>query len=82
MLKVFIWFKNLYWYSNDDIYKIVEEYNPKKKPQKLLTVFDYMTADSNKKPNPRVTAFFIRWRKLKISLVFITQSYFAVPKKY
>ena len=31
-----------------------------KKLQKLLIVFDYMIADSNKKPNPRVTAFFIR----------------------
>ena len=31
-----------------------------KKLQKLLIVFDYMIVDSNKKPNPRVTAFFIR----------------------
>ena len=35
---------------------------------------------SNKRINPVVTAFFIRGRKLNISLVFITQSYFAVPK--
>ena len=35
---------------------------------------------SNKKFNPIVTEFFIRGRKLNISLVFITQSYFAVPK--
>ena len=35
---------------------------------------------SNKIINPVVTAFFIRGRKLNISLVFITQSYFAVPK--
>ena len=35
---------------------------------------------SNKKPNPVVTEFFIRGRKLNISLVFITQSYFSVPK--
>ena len=34
----------------------------------------------NKKLNPIVTEFFIRRRKLNISLVFITQSYFAVPK--
>ena len=41
-----------------------------------------MVADmlSNKKPNPIVTEFFIRGRKLNISLVFITQSYFGVPK--
>ena len=35
---------------------------------------------SNKKLTPIVTELFIRGRKLNISLVFITQSYFAVPK--
>ena len=35
---------------------------------------------SNKKLNPIVTELFIRGRKLNISLVLITQSYFAVPK--
>ena len=35
---------------------------------------------SNKKRNPIVTELFIRGRKLNISLVFITQSYFAVPQ--
>ena len=35
---------------------------------------------SNKKLNPIVTELFIRGRKLSVSLVFITQSYFAVPK--
>ena len=35
---------------------------------------------SNKKLNTIVTELFIRDRKLNISLVFITQSYFAVPK--
>ena len=35
---------------------------------------------SNKKLNPIVTELSIRGRKLNISLVFITQSYFAVPK--
>ena len=41
-----------------------------------------MIADmiSNKKLNPTVTEFFIRGTKLNISLVFITQSYFKVPK--
>ena len=41
-----------------------------------------MIADilNNKKLNPRVTELFIRGRKLNISLVFITQSYFCVPK--
>ena len=70
-------------YSNtmDDIYKKIEEYNPNKK-RKILIVFDDMTADmlSNKKLNPIITELFIRGRKLNISLVFITQSYFAMPK--
>ena len=41
-----------------------------------------MIADmvSNKKLNPIVTVLFIRGRKLNVSLVFITQSYFPVPK--
>ena len=41
-----------------------------------------MIADmlSNKKLNPVVTELFIREIKLNISLVFITQSYFDVPK--
>ena len=35
---------------------------------------------SNNKLNPIVTELFIRGRKLNISIVFITQSYFKVPK--
>ena len=65
----------------DGIYKNIEEYNPNKKRQ-ILIVFDYMIADllSNTKLNPIVTELFIRVRKLNISLAFITQSYFTVPK--
>ena len=65
----------------DDIYKNTEECNPNKK-RKILIVFDDMIADmlSNKKLDPIVNEFFIRSRKLNISLVFITQSYIAVPK--
>ena len=48
------------------------------KEQEVLIVFDDMI--SNKKFNPIVTELFIRGRNLNISLVFITQSYFAVPK--
>ena len=63
----------------DDIYKNIAEYNPNKKP-KILIVFD-MIVDmlSNKKLNPIVSELFIREIKLNIYLVFITQSYFAVP---
>ena len=41
-----------------------------------------MIADmiNNKKLNPVVTELFIRGRKLNISIIFITQSYFKVPK--
>ena len=82
-LKDFNGFKAFIEYSNDvdDMYKNIEEYNPNNK-RKILIVFDDMIADmlSNKKLNPKVTELFIRGRKLKISLVSITQSYFAVPK--
>ena len=37
---------------------------------------------SNKNLNPIGTELFIRGRKLNISLIFIVQSYSAVPKKY
>ena len=70
-----------YTVNVEGIYKNIEEYNPNKN-KKILTVFDDMIADilSNKKLNPVVTELFIKRRKLNISLVFITQSYFAVPK--
>ena len=70
-------------YSNDmqDVYKNIEDYNPIKK-RKILIVFDDMIADmiNNNKLNPVVTELFIRGRKLNIFIVFITQSYFKVPK--
>ena len=64
----------------DDIYKNIEEYNPKKKC-KILLLFDKI-ADilSNKKLNPIISKLSIRRRKLNISLIFIMQSYFAAPK--
>ena len=65
----------------DDIYKNIEEYNPNIK-RKILILFDDIIADmlSNKKRNPIVTELFIRERRLNYPLVFITESYFAVPK--
>ena len=70
-------------YSNDmyDVYKNIDEYSIDKE-RNILIVFDDMTADiiKNKKLNSIVTELFIRVRKLNISLVFITQSYFTVPK--
>ena len=64
-----------------DVYNNINDYNPDKE-NKILIVFDDMIADmiNNKKLNSIVTELFIRGRKLNISLVFITQSYFKVPK--
>ena len=71
-------------YSNtmDDVYNNVDDYNPKRK-RKTLIVFDDMTADimTNKKFLAIIKELFIRCRKLNIPLVFITQSYFSVPKE-
>ena len=70
-------------YSNDmdDIYKNIEQCNLNKK-RKILIVFDDMIADmlSIKRCNPIAIELFIRGRKLKSFLAFITQSYFTVPK--
>ena len=70
-------------YSNDMqvVYKNIEYYNPIKK-RKVLIIFDDMIADmiNNNKLNPIVTELFIKGRKLNISIVFITQSCFKVPK--
>ena len=64
-----------------DVYKNIDDYNSDKE-NKILIVFDDMIADMihNKKLNSIVTELFIRGRKLNISLVFITQSYFNIPK--
>ena len=76
-------FKAFIEFSNDmhDVYKNINYYNPDRE-NKILIVFDDMIADTiqNKKLNSKVTELFIRGRKLNISLVFITQSYFKVPK--
>ena len=65
----------------DDVYENINNYNPSRK-RKVLIVFDDMIADimSNKKFQAIIKELFIRCRKLNISLVFITQSYFSVPK--
>ena len=65
----------------DDVYENINNYNPSRK-RKVLIVFDDMIADimSNKKFQAIIKELFIRCRKLNISLVFITQSCFSVPK--
>ena len=71
-------------YSNtmDDVYDNIDDYNSKRK-RKVLIVFDDMIADimTNKRFQAIIKELFIRCRKLNISLVFITQSYFSVPKE-
>ena len=63
------------------VYKNIEEYSIDKE-REILIVFDDMIADMiiSKKLNSIVTELFIRGRKLNISLAFIIQSYFKVPK--
>ena len=65
----------------DDVYENINDYNPIRK-RKILIVFDHIIADimTNKKFQAIIKELFIRCRKLNISLVFITQSYFSVPK--
>ena len=65
----------------NNVYRNINYYNPDKE-NKILIVFDDMIADliQNKKLNSIVTELFIRGRKSNISHVFITQSYFKVPK--
>ena len=64
-----------------NVYKNIDDYNPDK-DNKNLIVFDDMIPDmiNNSKLNSIVTELFNRGRKLNISLGFITQSYFKVPK--
>ena len=65
-----------------DVYENIEEYNLGKE-RKVLIVLDDMIAVmiSNKKLNPIVTELFITGRKLNIQIIFITLSYFRVPKE-
>ena len=62
-----------------DVYKNIDEYNADKE-RKILILKVIADMIDNKKLNSIVTELFIRGRKLNISLVFITQSYFKVPK--
>ena len=65
----------------DDFYNNINDYNPSNK-RKILIVFDDMIADiiTNKKFQAIIKELFFTYRKLNISLLFIIQSYFPVPK--
>ena len=64
-----------------DVYENIDNYNPNRK-RKILIVFHDMSADivTNKRFQSIIKELFIRCRKQNISLAFITQSYFSVPK--
>ena len=65
----------------DDVYENINDYNPIRKRKKLIA-FDDMIADimTNKRFQTIIKELFIRCRKVNISIVFVTQSYFSVPK--
>ena len=65
----------------NDVYENIHDYNSSRK-RKILIVFDDMIADimANKKFQAIIKELFIKCRKLNISLAFVTQSYFSVPK--
>ena len=64
-----------------DVYENIGDYNSNRK-RKVLIVFDDMISDImiNKTFQAIIKELFIRCRKLNISLVLITQSYFFAPK--
>ena len=68
-------YKSFIEYSNDTdvIYQNIEEYNPNNL-RKILIAFNDVVVDMfcNKKLRPKVTELFIKGRKLKFFLVFIT----------
>ena len=67
--------------SMDDIFSQIEDYNKKRK-RKTLIIFDDRISHvkSDRKAQQVLQGLFIRCRKLNISLCFLTQSYFSVPK--
>ena len=65
----------------DDILSNIEDYNKKRK-RKILIIFDDMISHvmSDRRAQQILKGLFIRCRKLNISLCFLIQSYFLVPK--
>ena len=65
----------------DDVFENIDDYNASRR-KRTLFVFADMIADimKNKKFQAMIKELFIGCRKLNISLVFIMQSYFSVPK--
>ena len=65
----------------NDVFTNINDYNKQRK-WKVSIIFDDMIADimNNKNFKAIVKELFIRCRKLNVSIVFITQSYFRTPK--
>ena len=65
----------------DNVYENIHDCNPSRR-SKILIAFDDMIADimTSKKFSAIIKELFIRCRKLNISLAFIMQSFFPVPK--
>ena len=65
----------------DDILLNIEDYNKKRK-RKVLIIFDDMICHviSDKKAQHILKDLFIRCRKLNVSICFLMQFYFSVPK--
>ena len=65
----------------NDVLEDISNYN-KKRDKKVLIIFDDVIADIMRSENFKaiVKQLFIRCRKLNISIIFITQSYFRTPK--
>ena len=65
----------------DDVYENINDYNPIRKRKKLIVFDDMIAGIMASKIFPAIIKeLFIRCGKLNISLVFMTQSYFFVPK--
>ena len=65
----------------NDVFTNIDYYNKQRK-RKVLIIFDDMITDimSSKNFKAIIKELFIRCRKLNISIILITQSYFRTPK--
>ena len=72
-------------YSNtmDDVYNNIDDYNPNRRRRIILIVFDDMIDDvmTIKKFQAIIKELFTRCRKFNLSLEFIAQSYFSIPRE-
>ena len=70
-----------YFNTMNDVFSNIDHYNTKRKGR-VLIVFDDIIADimTNKRFESIIKELFIRCRKLNISIVVITRSYFRTPR--